>query len=244
MSKKTNSLILFSVCVFVATSVFALAKTNTQEDPSNLILHYYDKPQPEAIAPAIAFIDSAHHSGDAHKEWLDLVFFNLIFTQNPKHRPQWQKDINKCQPRIRALLTYAMTTTIDEIFEKSQASPNQNDMYWSAFFITHDEKYLKPIIDRLVLSDNRKDFVLFATGQTAKWSVAANALQYPFVKQLVEKYRDKSTGRSKEILIEVLTKNPKDINMELSQIIKEQKQKGNWTEWTKFPVQPIAISNP
>jgi hypothetical protein len=77
-------------------------------------------------------------------------------------------------------------------------------------------------------ADERKDFNLWATGASAKWSLASNARQHTLVVTILEGEKKTADKRMQEIIAELLTRDPALIKQEMAETYGRQKAAGKW----------------
>jgi len=109
-----------------------------------------------------------------------------------------------------------------------EVSPENNDLYWGAFFASGNPVYVKKLLQRVPLSDEREDFRTWATGATAKWSLASNAQQHPRVRAILEGERQGAGSRMREIIEDLLTGDPERFKKEMTETYAKQKAAHKW----------------
>jgi hypothetical protein len=77
--------------------------------------------------------------------------------------------------------------------------------------------------------DERNDEDLFFAGGTAKWSLASNAQTQPEVRLAIEKAKLKADKRTQELIMELLAEDPARVKLEISAIIRMQRESGRWS---------------
>jgi hypothetical protein len=89
-------------------------------------------------------------------------------------------------------------------------------------------EYLKKILQQVPLADERKDFKTWATGATAKWSLASNAKQHALVRSILEEERKTAGQQMQEIISDLLTGDPERFRQEMKDTYAKQKAAGKW----------------
>jgi hypothetical protein len=103
-----------------------------------------------------------------------------------------------------------------------------NDLYWGAFFASGNPMYVKKLLELVPFADERNDFNLWATGASAKWSLASNARQHTLVVTILEGEKKTADKRTKDIIAELLTREPALIKQEMAETYGRQKAAGKW----------------
>jgi hypothetical protein len=109
-----------------------------------------------------------------------------------------------------------------------EVSPETNDLYWGAFFASGNPVYVKKLLQRVPLSEERDDFRIWVTGGTAKWSLASNAQQHPLVRSILEGERQSAGKRTQEIISDLLTGDPERFRQEMQETYAKQKAARKW----------------
>jgi hypothetical protein len=107
-------------------------------------------------------------------------------------------------------------------------SPEMNNRYWGAFFASGNALYIKRLLDLVPFAEERNDFNLWATGASAKWSLASNARQHVHVHVILEEEKNRADKRTQELIDELLTRDPARIGQEMADIYAKQKAAGKW----------------
>ena len=96
-----------------------------------------------------------------------------------------------------------------------------NDMHWGGFFASGDSRYLQRLVSEMQYCGDRDSLMLFPTGATAKWSLCANARNYPEVKQYLEHASETADSALKPQIIESLNSTPNELRNEMNDGIKQ-----------------------
>jgi hypothetical protein len=70
--------------------------------------------------------------------------------------------------------------------------------------------------------------MLFMIGASAKWSLAANALDHDKVRSFLQSTASNSRGRIQDIVKDLLDSGPDKVRSETVEIVKSQREKGKW----------------
>ncbi len=202
----------------------------TNNDELNYFVEtYYMEPHPELVDSALQFINSSGLANNENAIAPILMTFSCIFDLSSSgQKEKWREKILELNPPAKTILLRSINQTPDELLNNVETSPAKNDMYWSSFFITGEQKYLDAIIATLGHLDERKDLMLFLTAASAKWSLSSNAKIHKKVRDALEDLKTNGDAKLKPIAEEILINNPGKINTETQQIIESQKLKGVW----------------
>jgi hypothetical protein len=201
----------------------------TPEDFDAFMVAYYLRPRPDAIAYAIGTLGPSGVLQIEQAVGPVTAFFSEVFAANPSRLAEWQQVIDK-QP-------YASKDALDRALLWSKAggvlnlggrSPQVNDLYWGAFFASGNPMYVKKLLELVPFADERNDFNLWATGASAKWSLASNARQHTLVVAILEGEKKTADKRMKDIIAELLMRDPALIKQEMAEIYGRQKAAGKW----------------
>ena len=218
--KKLNYLILIFI---ISCSSQTLISQESKKDFSEVLDTYYLEKDINLIENTIKFLNDSNNDYD-NLEPLITGFYGALFLKYPEIKKEFKSNIEKIkEEKFRNLIITLTTTNIKNLMNKFPISPSYNDMNWSAFFSTGENKYLELILNNTPKAENRIDLNLFLTGASAKWSLCSNANQHKKVKYFLE-----TTSNHKEIANEILNSYPVDFRNQLVEIIKEQRSKGIW----------------
>jgi hypothetical protein len=103
-----------------------------------------------------------------------------------------------------------------------------NNRYWGAFFASGNALYVKKLLDLVPFAEERNDFNLWATGASAKWSLASNAQQHVHVHVILEKEKNRADKHTQELIDELLSRDPARIGREMADTYAKQKAAGKW----------------
>lgn len=211
----------------------------TFEDVSDFMQTYYRQPRPDLIASLIGVLHSSgfvqndtnappNATGTATESAI-IGFFSEVFAANPDRLSRWQALIAKQDEQTKAALARALSVSkAGGVLNLDGHSAALNDEYWAAFFATGNPKFIDRLVDQLRYFDERDDLGLFGAGGTAKWSLASNAQTQPEVRFAIEEAKLKADKRTQELIMELLAEDPARVKLEISAIIRMQRESGKW----------------
>ena len=189
---------------------------------------YYLHPQPDRIAEVIDALSSTGFVKPTN-ESVAIGFFSEVFAANPNRVPEWQIHISKQDDRTKAILERAFSVSkTGGLFNNIGHSAQLNDGWWAGFFASGNPKFIDKLIEQLQYCDDRSDEMLFFVGATAKWSLASNARTNPLVRSTAENAKTTASARQRELINEVLNKDPALIKEEIKEIVQTQREAGKW----------------
>lgn len=196
----------------------------------NVFLHsYYLQPRPDLVADAIRALSSSAVLSDETTVPPIAGFFSEVFAANPEKLAEWQTLIEEQDERAKNALNLALSISqAGGALQIKDMSASANDLFWGAFFASGKPEYVLKLVDQLKYYDERDDAGLFAAGAAAKWSLASNARQHEKVRSILEGARVTSQGRMRDLIEEVLRKDPGRIQQETMEIVTRQRQAGKW----------------
>ena len=176
---------------------------------------YYRHPQPELVARAIEALGPSGFVKD--RVGIYIGFFAEVFAANPDRRVEWRKLIDRQQDwSTRSCLRQAMGwSQPGDILSSANRSIRQNDMYWGAFYASGNPAYLRRLAGQLRFVDESPSFWV---GATAMLSLARNAPDHPLVRTTLAAVRTETDPRTREIIDELLGKDPETIRKALMEI--------------------------
>lgn len=195
----------------------------TAKDIEELTQTYYEKPRPEIITAVIRALQATRLFYTANAIPPYVGFFSEVFTANPGRVAVWREHIASLQHPTKGVLEWAMSVSKDGgVLQIEGQSAALNDMYWGAFFASGNERYVYKLIEQLRLVDERDDRETFAVGGASKWSLASIARSHARVRAILEAAKTSSDQRTREIIVEVLTRDPGSIRQEVVDISKQR----------------------
>jgi len=207
----------------------AVPRLATPDDVDAFMNDYYLRPRPELIDEVIRALEPSHVLTLERAVGPVTAFFSEVFTANPARIPEWEHVISS-QPEVtRRALNRAMTWSKGGgVGQFEERSAETNDLYWGAFFASGNPLYVKKLLALVPLADNLDDARLWATGATAKWSLASNAQQHPAVRSILEAEKATADKRMQDIIAELLTGDPARFQLEMLQTAAKQRAAGKW----------------
>jgi hypothetical protein len=190
---------------------------------------YYLQPQSEGIAYAIEMLSPSGVLQIQQAVGPLTAFFSEVFTANPSRLTEWQQVIDK-QPQVtKTALGRALSwSKAGGVLGLEGRSPEINDLYWGAFFASGNPVYVKKLLELVPFAVERNDFNVWATGATAKWSLASNAGRHSLVRKILEEEKRSADKRTQDLITELLTRDPAQVKKETSDIYAQQKAAGKW----------------
>jgi hypothetical protein len=202
----------------------------TIHDLGEFMQTYYRQPRPERIASLIQALHSSGFVERATNEPAVIGFFSEVFAANPDRLSQWQAVIARQDEQTKVALGRALSVSrAGGVLNLEGHSGALNDEYWAAFFATGNPKFIDRLLDQLRYFDERNDEDLFFAGGTAKWSLASNAQTQPEVRFAIEEAKLKADKRTQELITELLAQDPEHIKLEISAIVRMQRESGRWS---------------
>lgn len=201
----------------------------TPEDFDAFMNTYYLQPRPDGITYAIGTLSPTGVLQIPQAVGPITAFFSEVFTANPARLAEWQAVIDK-QPQVTAVaLNRALSwSKAGGVLELGGRSPEVNDLYWGAFFASGNPVYVKKVLALVPFADERNDLNLWATGASAKWSLASNARQHTLVRTILEGEKRTADKHTQDMIAELLTRDPARIKQEMADTYARQKAAGKW----------------
>jgi hypothetical protein len=204
-----------------------LPRLRTSEDLKAFVEAYYLQPRPDRIPDMIRMLSSSGVLVQA----LGPVrgFFSEVFAANPTRLAEWVEIISNEPADTRLALDGALTwSNTGGVLHLQERVPQMNDVYWGAFFASGNPQYVKKILGLVPLAAERKDFDLWQTGASAKWSLATKARQHALVRSILEREKLTADKRTRDTISELLEGDPDRIRQEMAGIYARQKRLGRW----------------
>lgn len=201
----------------------------TVNDVDAFMNAYLEDPRPDLIGGAIQSLDRSGVLQLLPAIGPVTAFFTEVFIANPSRIREWEQLISR-QPEttkhaLNRSLAWSRTGGVPGMDERSTEA---NDRYWGAFFGSRKPVYVKKLLQLVPLADERDDFKTWATGATAKWSLATNSRQHALVKSILEAEKQTAGKRMHDIIDELLTGDPERFKQEMSETYAKQKAAGKW----------------
>jgi hypothetical protein len=230
MTRSSQLLLALGISALAgAAAAEKIPSLKTISEVQDFMQSYYLQPRPELIPD---LIDAMHSSGFTQTPAAApgvIGFFSEVFAANPNRLPQWQSAVAKQDEQTQAVLNQAVSLSkAGGVLTLNQHSPALNDEYWGAFFASGNPQFIRKLVDQLRFFDEREDFLLFASGATAKWSLASNAQLRPRVRQIIEQAKAGTDKRTQELIDQLLAQGPERVKQEMINIIATQRQSGKW----------------
>jgi hypothetical protein len=201
----------------------------TPDDFDAFVNKYYLQPEPDRIGSAIGSLSSSGVLQIPEAVESITAFFSEVFAMNPARLAEWQQVIETQPPLTRVVLGRALSwSRTGGVLQLEGRSPEMNNRYWGAFFASGNALYIKKLLDLVPFSEERNDFNLWATGASAKWSLASNARQHVHVHVILEEEKNRADKRTQELIDELLTRDPARIGKEMADTYAKQKAAGKW----------------
>jgi hypothetical protein len=211
-------------------TVSAPSTLRTGEDFHPFMSEYYLHPQPERIAEAIRAVSPSGVLEIAVAVGPMTGFFSEVFLANHSRMSEWRPIIDK-QPQAARLTLYNAISWADIgglLKLTAHTSPVLVDTYWGAFFASANPEYVRRILAFAQYAGERKDFALWSTGASAKWSLASNSRKHKLIKSILEQEKARADKAKSELIEELLHRDPARIAKDLANIYARQKEEGKW----------------
>lgn len=190
---------------------------------------YYLHPRPELVNQAIESVEASGVLRLVTAIGPVTAFFSEIFLTNPSRTAGWEALIARQPDGARAALNQALEwSRSGGVAVMDKKSPETNDLYWGAFFASGNPVYVEKLLQLVPLADERDDFLLWATGASAKWSLASNASQHPLVRSILETEKQTAGERMQQVISELLTGDPERFRQEMADTYRKQKAARKW----------------
>lgn len=197
---------------------------STYDEVSAFTHSYYQQPRPEMIehlmsaVPLTALFKERPNSRPGY-----VGFFSEVFAANPDRLLQWRQHIAKQDQPMRDVLEQALSMNKSGGVNAIDGySGPLNDMRWGAFFASGHAAHVSKLIEQLRFVDDREDANRFALGAASKWSLASNAQSHGRVRAILEVAQQTSDARTREIIVDLLSKDPARVRQEVLEISKQR----------------------
>jgi ketosteroid isomerase-like protein len=202
---------------------------STLEGVSSFAQTFYLNPRPDLIPDLFKALQPTGLSEQPNAVPSFVGFFSEVFTANPGRLAQWQALIPKQEASTRRLLYQALSISkASGVLTIEGHSPAINDMYWGAFFASGRRTYLQKLVDQLRYWDERDDQMLFFAGASAKWSLSSNASSDSLVRTTLAGHTLTADQRTRAHIDELLRKGPAQVKQEMAEVVRQQREAGNW----------------
>jgi hypothetical protein len=206
-----------------------LKSISTEMEFNQYLNTYYLSPQPDLLVPAIKYMVSNQIlSKYKHTELSMLAFFSKIIADNPSSVGGWRKEIGNESQDTQAVFIKLLETQPEWFISKALNGIERNDVCWTLFFASGDEKYVLKIIEQLQYLDERKDMERYLAAASARWSLSSNARIHSQVKTILQAVAKSADPGLRDNVKDILMKNPKEISDETVAVMREQRRKGLW----------------
>ena len=159
-----------------------------------------------------------------------MGFFSEVFLANHQRMSERRPIIDK-QPQAARLTLYTAISWADSgglLKLTAHTSPALVDTYWGAFFGSANPEYVRRMLALAEYATERKDFALWSTGASAKWSLASNSRKHKLVKSTLEQEKEGADKAKRELIEEILRRDPARIAKELGDVYAERRAAGEW----------------
>lgn len=204
-----------TVAGFGAYTFYTHQRNSEMDDFNRGVMHYFENPQPDNLPKLARQIAKEGLLEREDTKYNFATFMSQIMARNPEKIAQWTQDLQDLTSSQKRGLWLALwrseTPEAMEQLEKLLAtakgedkeflsalikqkpgpladpvtSPGDLDLLWSAYFATGDDKFVERIINALAKGNEKGGQNIIIAG-AAKWSLTANARQFPSVMRLVE----------------------------------------------------------
>lgn len=226
---KCRCLIALTCFALVLTGRVAGAESEAAFNAERFLDLYYQSPRPDQLPDFLAAVHARGWADKANVRPPLLGFLAEIITAYPDRTDGWRGAIPKSDAALRRLWDEAAVLShMGGVRTVIEHSPAINDMNWGAFAATGHADFVNRLIDEIPHVGEREDRNLFLTGSTACWSLGSKAQSDPRVRQLLEAARTSASPRTRALIGEILSRDPATYRKEMTDVIREQRNKGKW----------------
>jgi len=215
------------IFVFISFNKLSAQEILSPSEISHKLTFFYQNPDSLALK---SIVYSMSESEDVQKNFpptAAIGFCTSILLKRDANSTMLAKELKKYAPGNQ-LFGYILSLgkTRDTLVNWGSHSADVNDLMWSAFFGTGNNKYLDRLISELSYLEREDSLDLILAAHSAKWSLASNARQHKKIGEYLWSKANNAEGDTKKILFEILMKEPDVIRDEFVARIKEMKNKG------------------
>jgi hypothetical protein len=190
---------------------------------------FFQHPSGELLTEIITSLDtdtSFMSKTDGHPP---IIGFLTVALSKYENQGNFYKELSNKLKNIQDLVQYCLmlSQSKDTILNWAGHNASINDLRWGAFFASGDSRYLSKLVSEMEYCDRDDSLMLFLAGSSAKWSLCANARQYPEVKRYLENAKDTSSKSLRPHIEEALSSSPSDIKDKMIEVLKLFKRKLN-----------------
>lgn len=200
----------------------------TFEEIDLFVESYFEQPRPERwVSAMLEFLGSQRELPGQCVTPL-TGFLSEVTDANPERVSEWRSVAKKGNQAIGQVFDEASMLNRPKILSMANHSAALNDLYWGGYHASGSTQYIGKVIDQLEYFDERFDEDLFAAGASAKWSLACHAGMSPSVRACVLEIRPSRNARIQELLDEILSIDPSEVEEEIRAILAQQEEDGGW----------------
>ncbi len=201
----------------------------TSEEFYVFVTNYYLKPRPDYISDAIGMLSASGALQIPEAVGPMMGFFSEVFAANPSRLAEWQLLIGSQSGLAKSALDTAMSWSKNGgVLQLPGHSAQMNDLYWGAFFASGNAMYVKKLLEVAPLRNDQHDFIRWSAGATAMWSLASNARQHALVRTILERETRTAGKHTRQLINELLTRDPEQMRMEIVDTYAKHKAAGRW----------------
>lgn len=218
-----KQLILF--VVLSLTSICFAQSENPQRNIGLKMQSFYQHPSPDLVIGIIKNIDGTKNFLSKSTSVFPYIgFMTVAFSKYADKYEEFYNFSNGLNDS-KELVQYCLKLSKirDTVLNWQGHEPGINDLVWSGFFASGDTRYLDRLVSEMKYCDRKDSLKLFLTGISAKWSLCANAISYPLVKEYLEQTLEKRPPDLKAYIEELLGTTPDVITEQMREGIREFK---------------------
>lgn len=214
---------LYSFLLLLTIGFNNLAYSQNEKLNIDFLQNYYLQKDENLIDKSIQLFNSPDIQ-ENNVNHIIIGFYGALFEKDKKIKKQFQERYTELTNKdIRATFELVFKSKIEELFANIPPTPTINDVYWSAFFSTGDNKYLDEIFANCTYVINQRDLNKYLIGASAQWSMCSNALAHQRVKLFLE-----MNQTNPDLARYLLDINPEVLKNGTVDHIKEGRIKGYW----------------
>lgn len=211
--------------VLSLTSICFAQSASPQKNIGLEMQGFYQHPSPDLVIDIIKNIDGTKDFLSKSTSVFPYIgFMTVAFSKYPDKYEEFYKFSNGLNDS-KELVQYCLKLSKirDTVLNWQGHEPGINDLVWSGFFASGDTRYLDRLVSEMKYCDRKDSLKLFLTGISAKWSLCANAISYPLVKEYLEQTLEKGPPELKAHIKELLNTTPDVITEQMREGIREIK---------------------
>jgi hypothetical protein len=187
--------------------------------------HYFENKNNDIISDTIEiFRNEIDNINNPDRFISNLTFFFYGIKKDNMERYEYFYNIVR-QSGIQRLISIFETierTDFDNYLLNPTINPSLNDIYWTLYFSSGNEIYLKNIIEIIEIYKESNNMLLYLTARSGIWSFRLNIGTYPAVLAFFLSYA------SNDLKVYLLGNTPDEITNETIEFLRKQRESGIW----------------